>query len=100
MARTAQCSSAALTESQPLSPSPGRRCPACCGIVPQLRAWIGSGSQGTRCAPATPPRRLSPGGSLDRIAAQTRHKRLSTMLNHYIRPAQMLAVTSSRDLVL
>lgn len=38
------------------------------------------------------------GVSLDRIAAQTRHKRLSTLLNHYIRPAQMLDVTSSRDL--
>lgn len=38
------------------------------------------------------------GVSLDRIAAQTRHKRLSTLLERYIRPAQALQVTSSRDL--
>lgn len=36
--------------------------------------------------------------SLDRIAAQTRHKRLSTLLERYIRPAQALDLTSSRDL--
>ena len=35
---------------------------------------------------------------LDRIAAQTRHKRLSTLLERYIRPAQALDLTSSRDL--
>ena len=38
------------------------------------------------------------GVSLDRIAAQTRHKRLSTRLERYIRPAQALDHTSSRDL--
>jgi integrase len=38
------------------------------------------------------------GVSLDRIAAQTRHKRLSTLLERYIRPAQALDFTSSRDL--
>ena len=38
------------------------------------------------------------GVSLDRIAAQTRHKRLSTLLERYIRPAQALDLTSSRDL--
>ncbi|WP_183408290.1 tyrosine-type recombinase/integrase [Nocardioides pocheonensis] len=38
------------------------------------------------------------GVSLDRIAAQTRHKRLSTLLERYIRPAQALEFTSSRDL--
>lgn len=38
------------------------------------------------------------GVSLDRIAAQTRHKRLSTLLERYIRPAQALDYTSSRDL--
>ena len=38
------------------------------------------------------------GVSLDRIAAQTRHKRLSTLLERYIRPAQALDHTSSRDL--
>ncbi len=35
------------------------------------------------------------GVSLDRIAAQTRHKRLSTLLERYIRPAQALDFTSS-----
>lgn len=38
------------------------------------------------------------GVSLDRIATQTRHKRLSTLLERYIRPAQALDFTSSRDL--
>lgn len=38
------------------------------------------------------------GVSLDRIAAQTRHKRLSTLLERHIRPAQALDLTSSRDL--
>jgi hypothetical protein len=36
--------------------------------------------------------------ALDRIAARTRHKRLSTLLERYIRPAQALDYTSSRDL--
>ena len=38
------------------------------------------------------------GVALDRIAAQTRHKRLSTLIERYIRPAQALEYTSSRDL--
>lgn len=38
------------------------------------------------------------GVALDRIAAQTRHKRLSTLIERYIRPAQALDYTSSRDL--
>ncbi|MFT4262031.1 MAG: tyrosine-type recombinase/integrase [Nocardioides sp.] len=38
------------------------------------------------------------GASLDRIAAQTRHRRLATLLDHYIRPADALTRTTSRDL--
>ena len=38
------------------------------------------------------------GVALDRIAAQTRHKRLSTLIERYIRPAQAMWYTSSRDL--
>lgn len=38
------------------------------------------------------------GVALDRIAAQTRHKRLSTLIERYIRPAQAMDYTSSRDL--
>jgi integrase len=38
------------------------------------------------------------GVALDRIAAQTRHKRLSTLIERYVRPAQALEYTSSRDL--
>ena len=38
------------------------------------------------------------GASIDRIAAQTRHRDLTTLLNHYIRPADVLAGTTSRDL--
>jgi len=35
---------------------------------------------------------------IDRIAAQTRHRDLGTLLNHYIRPAEALATSTSRDL--
>lgn len=38
------------------------------------------------------------GVPLDRIAAQTRHRDLGTLLNHYIRPAEAMATTTSRDL--
>ena len=38
------------------------------------------------------------GAPIDRIAAQTRHRDLGTLLNHYIRPAEALARTTSRDL--
>jgi len=37
------------------------------------------------------------GVALDRIAAPTRHKRLSTLIERYIRPAQALEYTSSCD---
>lgn len=35
---------------------------------------------------------------VDRIAAQTRHRDLGTLLNHYIRPAEAMMTTTSRDL--
>lgn len=38
------------------------------------------------------------GAPIDRIAAQARHRDLGTLLNHYIRPAEALAHTTSRDL--
>lgn len=38
------------------------------------------------------------GVGLDRIAAQTRHRRLSTLIERYIRPMEALQMTSSRDL--
>ena len=38
------------------------------------------------------------GVPLDRIAAQTRHKDLTVLVNRYIRPVEALATTSSRDL--
>ncbi|GAA3836419.1 tyrosine-type recombinase/integrase [Nocardioides panacisoli] len=38
------------------------------------------------------------GVGLDRIAAQTRHSRISTLVEHYIRPLEAMEVTSSRDL--
>jgi integrase len=38
------------------------------------------------------------GVSIDRIAAQTRHRDLGTLLRHYIRPAEAMATTTSRDL--
>ena len=38
------------------------------------------------------------GASIDRIAAQTRHRDLGTLLNHYIRPAEALVHTTSSNL--
>ena len=38
------------------------------------------------------------GVALDRIAAQTRHKRISSLVEHYIRPLEALRITSSRHL--
>lgn len=38
------------------------------------------------------------GVAIDRIAAQTRHRRIDVLIERYIRPAQALATTSSRDL--
>jgi integrase len=38
------------------------------------------------------------GVSIDRIAAQTWHRRISTLIERYIRPMEALQVTSSRDL--
>ena len=38
------------------------------------------------------------GAPIDRIAAQTRRRDLGTLLNHYIRPAEALATTTSGDL--
>ena len=38
------------------------------------------------------------GVPLDRIAAQTRHKDITVLVNRYIRPIEALATTSSRDL--
>ena len=38
------------------------------------------------------------GASVNRIAVQTRHRDLTTRFNYYIRPADALATTTSRDL--
>ena len=38
------------------------------------------------------------GVPLNRIAAQTRHKDISVLVNRYIRPLEALATTSSREL--
>lgn len=38
------------------------------------------------------------GAPIDRIAAQTRHRDLGTLLNDCIRPAEAMATTTSRDL--
>jgi hypothetical protein len=35
---------------------------------------------------------------IDRIAAQTRDRDLGTLLNHYVRPAEALTNSTSRDL--
>jgi hypothetical protein len=41
---------------------------------------------------------LGLGAPIDRIANQTRHRDLTTLFNHHIRPADALATTTSRDL--
>jgi integrase len=38
------------------------------------------------------------GVGVDRIAAQTRHRRIDVLIEHYIRPVEALRTTSSRDL--
>jgi integrase len=38
------------------------------------------------------------GAPIERIAAQTRHRDLTTLFNHYIRPAEAMVTTTSRDL--
>ena len=38
------------------------------------------------------------GFPINRIAAQTRHRDFGTLLNHYFRPAEAMATTTSRDL--
>jgi integrase len=38
------------------------------------------------------------GAAMDRIAAQTRHRDLETLVEHYIRPIDALANSTSRDL--
>ncbi len=38
------------------------------------------------------------GVAVERIAAQTRHRRLDVLIERYIRPVQALQTTSSRDL--
>jgi len=38
------------------------------------------------------------GVGVDRIAAQTRHRRIDVLIEHYIRPIDALRTTSSRDL--
>lgn len=43
-------------------------------------------------------RRRERGPRIDRIAAQTRHRDLGNLLNQYIRPAEAMATTTSRDL--
>jgi hypothetical protein len=40
----------------------------------------------------------SNGAPIDRIAAHARHRDLNTLFNNYIRPADALANTTSRDL--
>lgn len=38
------------------------------------------------------------GAGVARIASQTRHQHLETLVEHYIRPADVLATSTSRDL--
>ncbi len=55
-------------------------------------------SPDTPFVPDMPPPPPSTGPPIDRIAAQTRHRDLGTLLNHYIRPAETMMTTTSRDL--
>lgn len=57
--------------------------------IPVTRHSLRAGHATTAAANGVP---------IDRIAAQTRHRDLGTLMNHYIRPAEALANTASRDL--
>jgi hypothetical protein len=60
------------------------------GSSPKRRAQVQEMIAGTTAAVNGVP--------IDRIAAQTRHRDLTTLFNHYIRPADTLARTTSREL--
>lgn len=57
---------------------------------------LGVSGHSLRAGPATTA--AVNGAPIDRIAAQTRHRDLTTLFNHYIRPADALTHTTSRDL--
>ena len=61
-------------------------------------AQTASGFLATRSEPDTPRPAAVLGAPIDRIAAQTRHRDLGTLLDHYIRPAEAMPTTTSRDL--
>jgi integrase len=67
------------------------------------RPAVAAGLDGTRITAHSlraghAPAAAMAGVPLDRIAAQTRHKDLTVLVNRYIRPLEALATTSSRDL--
>ena len=68
-----------------------------CRNEPTRPASTACRSLATRCAPDATTAALN-GAPIDRIAAQTRHRDLGTLLNHYIRPAEAMATTTGRDL--
>jgi len=72
--------------------------PACCGRARKPRGLDGTRitAHSMRAGHATAA--ALAGVPLDRIAAQTRHKDLSVLVNRYIRPLEALATTSSRHL--
>ncbi len=61
------------------------------------RGGLGVSGRSLRAGHATTTAAVN-GAPIDRIAAQTRHRDLTTLYNHYIRPADALATTTSRDL--
>jgi hypothetical protein len=66
------------------------------GSVDPPRSMPGRRSDSLRAGHATTA--AAAGVALDRLAAQTRHHELKVLVEHYIRPRQALAITTSRDL--
>ena len=93
-----RCSRACGTRPSPTSAFPATPSPASSAAAPSVLVCPAERITPHSLRAGHAPTAAIAGVSLDRIAAQTRHKRLSTLLGRYIRPAQALDLTSSRDL--
>jgi len=82
----APCDSTRLTE----RPRVSLRCRAAGLPTARITGQSLPAGHATSAAPA--------GVGVERIAAQTRHRRLDVLIERYIRPAEALRTTSSRDL--
>jgi hypothetical protein len=92
------CSPACAPGGSPSTPSTVMGSPSCCATAPAPPDSLPNGSPPTPSAPDTPPKPPSTVSPSTGSPPQTRHRRLSTLLERCIRPAQALQLTTSRDL--